>query len=183
MILKILPPLEVNRQTEIDEGGSTTAAGNHDVGFWMRNMSREETVTETLDAGSSRKKLRRHRVAGYLDMGWYSARCLWTQYLNAVDGQEVLAVREKIMRFATFWTAVVGVSIAFLWCAFGCFHELFCIGVIEPPITYAKDVNKYLTIVPPHVVVTNKGKMFQYRPTAEERFIWSSAKKISNFKI
>lgn len=180
--------VELNRNwADIAENGSTVGE-NRDAGFGTRDVSREETTvtTKTPDAGPTdgqpRKKLRR-RAAGYLDMGWYSARCLWTQYRHAVDGPDALAVREKIIRFAAFWTTAVGVSITFLWCAFGCFHELFCMGLVEPPVTYAKDVNKYLTIVPPHVVVTDKGKMFRYRPTAEERFLWASAKQISTFKI
>lgn len=178
--------VELNRRADIAENGST-AGENGDADFGTRDVSREETtVPKTPDAGPTdgepRKKLRR-RIAGYLDMGWYSARCLWTQYRQAVDGPDALAVHEKIIRFTVFWTAVVGVSIAFLWCAFGCFHELFCMGLVEPPVTYAKDVNKYLTVVPPHVVVTDKGKMFRYRPTAEERFLWASAKQISTFKI
>jgi hypothetical protein len=78
---------------------------------------------------------------------------------------------------------MIGISVVFLWSVFGFFHQLFCFGITTPPVTYAKDVNKYLKIVPPNVVVTNKAKVFRYQPTAEERFLWKSAKKIANFQI
>lgn len=97
--------------------------------------------------------------------------------------QETLFARDRLGQTAGFWAVVVGGSVAFLWSAFGFSHELFCCCVAAPPDTYAKDVNQYLTMVPPQVVVTNKGKMFRYRPTTEERFLWKSAKKIANFKI
>lgn len=119
----------------------------------------------------------------YLRMGFLSARCLWRQYLEADTEHESQLVRERFKGFVRFWTTAIGVSVAILWSAYGFFHQLVCFGINAPPVTYAKDVNKYLTMVPPQVVVTGKGKVFRYRPTAEERFLWKSAKKIANFKI
>ncbi|KAL5240870.1 hypothetical protein ACI65C_008280 [Semiaphis heraclei] len=135
-----------------------------------------------LDAGRP-QVLHAAAAVGYLHMGWRSTQCLWCQYRKAVTEQERLAVREQFNRFVRFWALVVVVSVVVLWSTFGYFHELLCFCVVAPPAEYAKDVNKYLMIVPPHVVVTNKGKMFRYQPTAEERFLWESAKRIANFKI
>ncbi|XP_025206145.1 uncharacterized protein LOC112602333 [Melanaphis sacchari] len=135
-----------------------------------------------LDANRSRI-LQMDAVVGYLHMGLRSAKCLWHQYREAVTEQESLAARQQFNSFVRFWTLTVAVSVIVLWSAFGYFHELFCFCVIAPPVEYAKDVNRYLMMVPPHVVVTNKGKMFRYQPTAEERFLWESAKRIANFKI
>lgn len=119
----------------------------------------------------------------YLRMGWRSARCLWRQYLNADTKQEALFARERLGGIASFWAVAVGVSVLILWATFGFFHRLFCTCVVTTPAEYAGQVNKYLNMVPPHVVVTDKGKMFRYQPTAEERFLWESAKKIASFKI
>jgi len=119
----------------------------------------------------------------YLHMGLRSAQCLWRQYRKAVTEQERSAVQERFNGFVQFWTLAVAISVVALWFTFGYFHELFCYCVAVPPAEYAKNVNRYLMMVPPHVVVTNKGKMFRYQPTAEERFLWESAKRIANFKI
>ncbi|KAE9543833.1 hypothetical protein AGLY_001957 [Aphis glycines] len=127
--------------------------------------------------------LRGNATVWYLHMGLRSAKCLWRQYREAITEQETLAVRDRFNSFVRFWTLAVAVSVIALWSVFGYFHELFCFCVIAPPAEYAKDVNRYLMMVPPHVVVTNKGKMFKYQPTAEERFLWESAKTIANFKI
>jgi len=135
-----------------------------------------------LDAGRP-QVLQAATAVGYLHMGWRSTQCLWRQYRKAVTEQETLAVRERFNRFVRFWSLVVAVSVVALWFTFGYFHEVLCFCVVAPPAEYAKDVNRYLMMVPPHVVVTNKGKMFRYQPTAEERFLWESAKKIANFKI
>lgn len=119
----------------------------------------------------------------YLKMGLHSARCLWAQYRKSKTEQELQMIRNRFKEFAKFWTKVVGVSVVIMWIIFGSFNELFCWGAAAPPAEYAKNVNRYLMIVPPHVVVTEKGKMFRYQPTVEERFLWQSAKKIANFKI
>jgi len=148
----------------------------------------EEKTTKTIvdgylqDAGRPRVT-KAAAVVGYLHMGWRSAQCLWLQYRKAVTEQETLAVLEQFNGFVRFWTLAVAASVVALWSTFGYFHELFCYCVAAPPAEYAKDVNRYLMMVPPHVVVTNKGKMFRYQPTAEERFLWESAKRIANFKI
>lgn len=179
----------------------TTVASNHD-GLVIRDksgtaideesvatnhISVQRRVTEMPDSnagdGESWNRLRPAIAYGYLRMGWQSTRCLWRQYRMAGTEQESLFARERLGQFAWFWMMVIGVSMAFLWSTFGFFHELFCCCVNVPPDVYAKDVNQYLTMVPPQVVVTNKGKMFWYQPSSEERFLWKSAKKIANFKM
>lgn len=136
-----------------------------------------------LDAAGRPRVMKTAAAVRYLHMGWRSAQCLWRQYRKAGTEQETLAVLERFNDFVRFWTPVVAVSVVILWSTFGYFHELLCFCVAAPPAEYAKDVNRYLMMVPPHVVVTNKGKMFRYQPTAEESFLWESAKRIANFKI
>lgn len=119
----------------------------------------------------------------YLNMGFQSARCLWAQYQKAKTELEKSSVRQRLIGFLQFWAAVIGISIALMWSVFGFFNELFCMSAATSFAEYARHVNRYLITVPPHVVVTNKGKMFWYQPTAEERFLWESAKNIANFKI
>ncbi|XP_022162911.1 uncharacterized protein LOC111028533 [Myzus persicae] len=154
----------------------------------INNYNYEARTTKTIedgrliDAGRSRV-LQAAAAVGYLHMGWRSAQCLWRQYRKAVTEQETLAVRERFNGFVRFWTLAIAISVVALWSTFGYFHELLCVCVAAPPAEYAKEVNRYLMMVPPHVVVTNKGKMFRYQPTAEERFLWESAKRIANFKI
>jgi len=152
------------------------------------NYYYEAQTTKTIADGylldaSRPQVLQATAVVGYLHMGWRSMQCLWRQYRNAVTEQDMLTVREQFNCFVRFWTLAVAVSVVVLWSTFGYFHELLCFCVVAPPAEYAKDVNRYLMMVPPHVVVTNKGKMFRYQPTAEERFLWESAKRIANFKI
>jgi len=159
------------------------------TGVTNNNHYYESQTTKTivdgylLDAAGRPRVLQAAAAVGYLHKGWRSAQCLWRQYRKAVTEQETLAVLERFNGFVRFWTPVIAVSVVALWSTFGYFHELLCFCVAAPPAEYAKDVNKYLMMVPPHVVVTNKGKMFQYQPTAEERFLWESAKRIANFKI
>lgn len=192
--------LETNSSTKVGSANIATMTRNSD-GLVIRDKSgtamdedalvinRSKTqlqATEILySTGNNGKSWDRLRPAmhGYLRMGWHSAQCLWRQYGRADTEQESLIARSRLVQFAWFWTVVIGVSVAFLWSTFGFSHELFCYYVVVPPVTYAKDVNQYLTMVPPHVVVTNKGKMFRYQPTIEERFLWESAKRIANFKI
>lgn len=117
----------------------------------------------------------------YLRMGWHGARCIWRQH-NRHDS--AASADEQLGLLVAFWATIVGCSVALLWAAFGWYHEqLFglCAVATSPAAAYAMDVNKYLTTVPPHVVVTDKGKMFAYRPTVEERFLWRTAKKMANF--
>lgn len=164
-----------------EEAAATVATNNSNYNATQTT----KTVADgylMLDAG--RPKVPRVAAAvGYLHLGWRSARCLWRQYWEAVTEQETLAVRERFKEFIRFWTLAVAVSVVALWSVFGLFDELVCFCVVAPPAAYAKDVNRYLTMVPPHVVVTNRGKMFRYQPTAEERILWESAKNIANFKI
>jgi hypothetical protein len=175
---------------EIRDRSATSIAviGKEAVTMVTNNDYYEAQTTKTiadgyfLDAARPRV-LQGDAVVGYLHMGFRSAKCLWRQYREAVTEQETLAVRKRFNSFVQFWTLVVAVSVVALWSTFGYFHELFCFCVIAPPADYAKDVNRYLMMMPPHVVVTNKGKMFRYQPTAEERFLWESAKRIANFKI
>ncbi|XP_026807207.1 uncharacterized protein LOC113549894 [Rhopalosiphum maidis] len=165
-----------------------SAIGKEAVTMVTNNDYYEAQTTKTIADGyfldaTRPRVLQGDAVVGYLHMGFRSAKCLWRQYREAVTEQETLAVRKRFNSFVRFWTLVVVVSVVALWSTFGYFHELFCFCVIAPPADYAKDVNRYLMMVPPHVVVTNKGKMFRYQPTAEERFLWESAKRIANFKI
>jgi len=168
---------------------SVATSGEKELVMVMNNNNNNNyDTTKTIADGYSPHAAGRPRVpqaaaVGYLHMGWRNAQCLWRQYREAVTEKEMLAVRERFNGFVRFWTLSVAVSVVALWSAFGYFHGLFCFCVTAPPAAYAKDVNRYLMMVPPHVVVTNKGKMFQYQPTAEERFLWESAKKIANFKI
>lgn len=169
----------------VNRDGSETRNGPGDAPTRSSYSTRVDNVNER----SARSKVL-SSTTGYLHMGWASARCLWYRYCNSdynsttdTEQETLQFVGERLKSLARFWTIVVGISVVFLWAAFGCFHELFFVGAVAPPDTYAKDVNRYLTMVPPHVVVTNKAKMFRYQPTAEERFLWKKAKRIATFKI
>jgi len=176
-------------ETRDKSATSMTTSGEEAVSVVTNNDHYyEDQTTKTNSDGylldSDRLRvLQGNATVWYLHMGLRSAKCLWRQYREAITEQETLAVRDRFISFVLFWTLAVVVSVIALWSVFGYFHELFCFCVIAPPAEYAKDVNRYLMMVPPHVVVTNKGKMFKYQPTAEERFLWESAKRIANFKI
>lgn len=176
-------------ETRDKSATSITTSGEEAVSVVTNNdFYYEAQTTKTNSDGyllnSGRLRLLQgNATVWYLHMGLRSAKCLWRQYREAITEQETLAVRDRFNSFVHFWTLAVVVSMIALWSIFGYFHELFCFFVIAPPAEYAKDVNRYLMMVPPHVVVTNKGKMFKYQPTAEERFLWESAKRIANFKI
>lgn len=176
-------------ETRDRSAASVVTGGEEAVTVVMNNnYYYEAKTTKTivdgylLDAGRP-QVLQAAASVEYLHMGWRSAQCLWRQYRKAVTEQETSAVQKRFNGFVRFWTLVVAISVVALWFTFGYFHELFCYCVAVPPAEYAKGVNRYLMMVPPHVVVTNKGKMFRYQPTAEERFLWESAKRIANFKI
>lgn len=161
----------------------TIVAGKRDDSLIETRDRSEETVTErTAKTRSAAGKLP-WPSAGYLKMGFQSAQCLWRQYQASVTEQESFAAGQQLKALARFWAAAVGASIAFLWCVYGFFHELFCFAVVAPPADYAQNVNRYLTMVPPHVVVTDKGKMYRYHATSEERYLWECAKKLANFRV
>lgn len=184
-IVLIIEPSDAN-----ETGDGDAAAVEHivieagrrdDSSIGIRDRSKE-TETGRTERPRPAGKLPRPSAA-YLKMGLQSARCLWRQYQASKTEQESRAASQQLKAMARFWAVVIGISIAFLWCVYGFFHELFCFAVAAPPADYAQNVNRYLTMVPPHVVVTDKGKMYRYQATAEERYLWDYAKKLANFRV
>ncbi|XP_050528797.1 uncharacterized protein LOC126898605 [Daktulosphaira vitifoliae] len=140
-------------------------------------------LTSTMKTEQRTVSISTSGVDRYLKMGWYSARCLLLQYQRKdLTESELKVIRQRLKDLIQFWIKVVGLSIVFMWATFGCFHDLFCCGASLPE-NYSKEVNRYLIMVPPNVVVTSKGKLYNYQPTTEERFLWSSAKKLATLRL